>query len=190
MRTTFGVKFQLKTLHYRFTILGMVNYNELGEAKKLNFKIESEPSKGILGWVKIEAPKDYTIEKHQVEKFSSFGNKIAKFLLRDVKDRLLFEEWVDSEPEIFEDGETHYFKFEELRGLSFVVPDCHAFPQITAELNFPNTKGQNYYVRLNWNAGYELSVEFDCPARTVAPQALLSMPEAAMLFKKSIDRNV
>ena len=178
----------------------MVKYNELGEATKLNFKIEVDPSKGIMGWVKIEAPKDHTIEKYGIEKFPSMaksnsnsiivGNKIAKFFLRDVKDRLMFEEWIDSEPEIFEDGETHYFKFEELRGLSFVVPDCHAFPQITAELNFPNTKGQNYYVRLNWNAGYELSVEFDCPARTVAPQALLSMPEAAMLFKKSIDRNV
>ena len=38
----------MKTLDYRFKILGMVKYNEFGEATKLNFKIEVDPSKGIL----------------------------------------------------------------------------------------------------------------------------------------------
>ena len=166
----------MKTLDYRFKILGMVKYNEFGEATKLNFKIEVDPSKGILGWVRvIEAPKDHTIEKYEIENSSSFGTKIAKFLLKDVKARLMYEERNDSEPEIFEDGQTRYFKFGELRGLSFGVPKCHAFPQITAELNFPETKGPNYYVHLNWNTGYEFSVDFDwCPARTVAPRALPS----------------
>ena len=99
----------MKTLDYRFKILGMVKYNEFGEATKLNFKIEVDPSKGILGWVRIEAPKDHTIEKYEIENSTSFGTKIAKFLLKDVKARLMYEESNDSEPEIFEDGETRYF---------------------------------------------------------------------------------